>query len=231
MEPGGQRDFGHTPKGFPRTFQGTVFTKRGRNVLALSKLKRNLPVCYSHSSTNGKAGLAGFQIRVLAKHVGKHKLHTHCSGCSPGTVKIQSSERTAKGSGTKRGSNFSCSSAAVCAGGGRPGEEEQRMQQQSSFTEGELSLLSGKAAARAVQGGCSPRTQTCSQNKTHVKHRKSLFDAASCSRQDFGCLPRGVLNLLLCVPALYPLPVHLTLWLSSAAFVNSFCKQLKLFLL
>lgn len=106
--------------------QGLPVGEEGQKCDALSKLKRNLPVCYLHNSTNGKAGLAGFQICVFAKHVEKHQLRTHCSGCSPSTAKNQSLERAGKGSVTKRHSNFSCCSAAVCAGGRKREEEEQR---------------------------------------------------------------------------------------------------------
>lgn len=144
-------------------------------MLALSKLKRNLPVCYLHNRTNGQAGLARFQIGVLAKHVEKHKLHTHCSGCSPGSAKIQSPERTARGSVTKRGSNFPCSPVCyVCRGKEGPEEDEQRMLQQSGDTESELSLQSGEASAWAVQGGCRPEIQTCSWNKNYMRCTKPI---------------------------------------------------------
>lgn len=119
-------------------------------MLALNKLKRNLPICYLHNSTNEKAGLAGFQIGVLAKYVGKHKLHTHRSGCSLGTTQNRAQREQPKAQ-LPKGAATSLALQLLCVQGeGRPEEEEQRTPQQSGFTEGELSLLVGKASAGAV---------------------------------------------------------------------------------
>lgn len=150
-------------------------------------------------------------------------LSWHCQNTEP----REDSQRLSYQKGQQLLLLFSCCMCSGRKARGRGAEDATAEQ----FHRGELSPLSGKASARAVRGSCSPKTQTCCQNRNHMKHRKLLFDPSSCSRQDFGCLSRGVPKLLLCVPALYPLPVHLTLWLSSAAFVNSFSKQLKLFLL
>lgn len=186
------------PQHFPRN---CLHKERQECACPEQSEKQKVFVCYLHSCTNGKAGFAGFQIIVLAKCVEKHRLHTRCSGCCPGTAKIQIPERTAKGSVTRRDSSLSCS-AAVCAGGrkarGRGAEDAA-----AEWLHREWAEPAVRESICLGTGGYSPRTETCSQNKNLMRHRKPLWPL-SCLNARFWASNQSCPQAATCVPALHP---------------------------
>lgn len=79
-------------------------------------------------------------------------------------------------------------------------------------------------------GGCSPRTETCSQNKNLMRHRKPLWPLSCLQGQILGIYPELSPSCRVCTcPAPFATASHTVAFFS--CFGNSFCKQLKPFLL